>query len=43
VFLIEGVVFLYAAALASRIGGPATTTAQPRATEIGSTMMQAAE
>jgi MFS transporter, BCD family, chlorophyll transporter len=42
VFLIEGLVFLYAAGLAVRIGSP-TSVAEPRATEIGNNMMQAAE
>jgi MFS transporter, BCD family, chlorophyll transporter len=42
VFLVEGLVFLYAAGLAARIGSP-TSVAEPRPTEIGNTMMQAAE
>jgi MFS transporter, BCD family, chlorophyll transporter len=42
VFLVEGLVFLYAAGLAARIGAPASV-AEPRPTEIGSNMMQAAE
>jgi MFS transporter, BCD family, chlorophyll transporter len=42
VFLVEGMVFLYAAGLALGIGAP-STVAEPRPTEIGNNMMQAAE
>jgi MFS transporter, BCD family, chlorophyll transporter len=42
VFLVEGLVFLYAAGLAARIGAP-SSVAEPRPTEIGHNMMQPAE
>jgi MFS transporter, BCD family, chlorophyll transporter len=43
VFFIEGLVFLWAAGLAVRIGNAAAAVEPPRATEIGRNMLQAAE